>query len=531
MRWGYVWVLLFSVLLVGCSEKPIQGDQVIKSWKVCYSQNPDHQTIKNLGPWFDKDVTRLFKPPSGKSKQSKPVRFLWLKAEFSVDYPEKVSGISLGRIYNTDRVYINGRLCGAREYDDIQEYHYPRNYDLPPGLLTKGDNEILIYLGIYGNEFGGIKGEVKLLSQKSFKRDKSLDNLFFLHIPLGIIAMLLGLIVNVCVQYVPGEKGYPVLVVLGIFIIWIIHLGLVFSPVQPFGIEGRINTLWICTFVSSILFVLFIQLNFKVWFKKLTLFYVTLEAFFMIWVLLDSPMSPHYSGKTLGGLNVLLSNGVAVFLFIYLKDAVNTRMKVVFWLFAFIPAEMIALDILNYLYGTHSIPYLHIYSIPFMMLLLIILHRERRVMNRDKIKMLTLKLRELNTISDVEDRKAMVTDQVKQKLNGLIDHIHENFHMSLTRENLAEKIELSPDYLGRMFKVHTGKKINEYINDLRIHEACRLLKESEDRIIDIAFAVGFESLATFNRAFMKSINLSPTEYRQSVIENSKKPASDTASPK
>lgn len=528
MRWVYVWVMLFPVILVGCNEKPIQGDQVITSWKVCYSQNPDNESVKHHGPWLDKDVTSLFKLPYGQSGQSKPVQFLWLKAEFSVDYPEKVSGISLGRIYNTDRVYVNGKFCGGREFGDIQELHYPRNYDLPPGLLTRGVNEVLIYLGVYGNEFGGIKGDVKLLSQKSFKRDKSLDSLFFLHIPIGIIAMLLGLIVNVCVQYVPGEKGYPVLVVLGILIIWIIHLCLIFSPVQPFGITGRINVLWICSFVNSILFVLFIQLNFQVWFKKLTIFFITIAVFSMVWVLLSSsPMSPHYSGKSLGAFNILLTNLVVVFLFIYLKDDVNNRMKVVFWLFAFVPAEMIALDILNYLYGTHSVPYLHIYSIPFMMLLLIILHRERRVMNHDKIKMLTLKLRELNAISDVEERKSMVTAQVKRKLNDLIDHIHSNFHMSLTRENLAEKIELSPDYLGRMFKVHTGKKINDYINDMRIQEACRLLRESEEKIIDIAFAVGFESLATFNRAFLKSINLSPTDYRQTALENSKPPASDS----
>jgi hypothetical protein len=238
MRWVIFWLLLLPVALVGCYKKPIQGEQTIRNWKVCYSQNPDYDTVHHNGPWFEKDVSRLFRLPYG---QSKPVQFIWLKAEFSLDYPESVAGISLGRIYNTDRVYVNGKFCGGREFDDIQELHYPRNYIIPSGVLTKGSNEILIYLGICGNEFGGIKGPVKLLSTKSFKRDLVIDNLLFLHIPIGIFAMLLGFFVNVLVYHVAEEKSYPVHVVAGILMVWIIHLALIFSPVQPFGMETRIN--------------------------------------------------------------------------------------------------------------------------------------------------------------------------------------------------------------------------------------------------------------------------------------------------
>jgi len=528
MRWVKFWLLLFPFLLVGCFEKSIQGDQAISSWKVCYSQSPDYDKVNHNGPWFEKDVTRLFRLPYGGSGQSKSVQFVWLKAEFSVDHPEQVAGISLGRIYSTDRVYVNGKFCGGREFEDIQELHYPRNYDVLPGILTKDSNEILIYLGIYGNEFGGFKGPVKLLSQKSFKRDKAIDNLLFLHIPIGIIAMLIGFFVNVLVYHVPEEKGYPVYVVVGILMTWIIHLILIFSPVQPFGLEIRITILWICSFVGSMLFVLFVQLNSRVLFKNLTVLFIAMETIFILWVLLgNASMAVHDSGKIIGAVNILLTNVMILFLLIRLRTVVDQKTKIVFWLFAVIPGEVIGLDILNYILGTRSIPYIHIYSIPLMMLLIIILHRQSRLVDRQKMKMLTLKLIELHASSDIEERKSMVTVQVKRKLSDLTDHIHANFFMPLTRDNLADKIELSPDYLGRMFKVHTGKKINDYINDVRIKEACRLLREGDEKIIDIAFAVGFESLATFNRAFMKSTNLSPTEYKQSAVENARTPAPDT----
>ena len=70
--------------------------------------------------------------------------------------------------------------------------------------------------------------------------------------------------------------------------------------------------------------------------------------------------------------------------------------------------------------------------------------------------------------------------------------------------------------MSRLFCIHTGKKINEYINHLRIADAARQLKEPDNRkkIIDIALATGFESLSTFNRAFKINLGLTPMEYRK-----------------
>jgi len=72
---------------------------------------------------------------------------------------------------------------------------------------------------------------------------------------------------------------------------------------------------------------------------------------------------------------------------------------------------------------------------------------------------------------------------------------------------------MHPDSFGRFFKIYTNKKISEFINELRVMEAARKLRESSANIIEIAFSVGFESLPTFNRAFMKVMNVTPTQYR------------------
>jgi hypothetical protein len=59
-------------------------------------------------------------------------------------------------------------------------------------------------------------------------------------------------------------------------------------------------------------------------------------------------------------------------------------------------------------------------------------------------------------------------------------------------------IEL-PNDLGRTFKDYTGKRIHEYLNAIRIKESLNKLANSDKKIVDIEFNIGFESLRAFNR--------------------------------
>ncbi len=116
----------------------------------------------------------------------------------------------------------------------------------------------------------------------------------------------------------------------------------------------------------------------------------------------------------------------------------------------------------------------------------------------------------------VDDRYTYsITSQTEEKIKQAIAYIEVNYTEDISRENLAASLDISPNHLGKFFKVHTGKKINEYINELRISDAARKLREQKnENIINIAFSVGFESLSTFNRAFLKVMGVTPTEYKE-----------------
>ncbi len=128
-----------------------------------------------------------------------------------------------------------------------------------------------------------------------------------------------------------------------------------------------------------------------------------------------------------------------------------------------------------------------------------------------KFKLLKEELGEEN--QKLKSGKKNISEQTKSKIGTVRKFIEENYTESITRESLSFAVGLSPDHLGRAFKQHSGEKISEYLNRIRINQACKLLTDTDKQIIDIAFEVGFESLRTFNKVFSSLKNEPPTQYR------------------
>ncbi len=91
--------------------------------------------------------------------------------------------------------------------------------------------------------------------------------------------------------------------------------------------------------------------------------------------------------------------------------------------------------------------------------------------------------------------------------------IHEHLGEELSLTRVAAFVTISPNYLSEEFKRVTGFNFVDYIARTRVEQACELLTNSNLRISEIAFEVGFQSLSQFNRTFKKLSGKSPTEYR------------------
>ncbi len=138
-----------------------------------------------------------------------------------------------------------------------------------------------------------------------------------------------------------------------------------------------------------------------------------------------------------------------------------------------------------------------------------------RIRTQIHLKLFLEKL--IDKIDEKNKDKIDISASVKKKLEYTIDFLNNNFLDIISRENLAITLGISPDYFSRLFKQYTGKKVQEYLNELRIKYAANMLTSSNKKIIDIAMESGFETLRTFNRDFIKQMNISPSEYRLKII--------------
>jgi YesN/AraC family two-component response regulator len=93
-------------------------------------------------------------------------------------------------------------------------------------------------------------------------------------------------------------------------------------------------------------------------------------------------------------------------------------------------------------------------------------------------------------------------------------YIHTHYAEPLTREQIANWVDVNPDYLTTSFRQEMGVPPMAYLNRYRIRQACDLLKYSDLNITQIALAVGDWSGANFSRAFQREMGMSPRTYRQ-----------------
>lgn len=104
-------------------------------------------------------------------------------------------------------------------------------------------------------------------------------------------------------------------------------------------------------------------------------------------------------------------------------------------------------------------------------------------------------------------------DKKYRKLKDVLDYIDEHYYEKIELEELSKMVHVCDDRLIRLFKEVTGDTPIEYILNLRIESAIRLISDSELSIAEIAEKVGFGSDTYMARVFKKKLNASPGKFR------------------
>lgn len=123
------------------------------------------------------------------------------------------------------------------------------------------------------------------------------------------------------------------------------------------------------------------------------------------------------------------------------------------------------------------------------------------------------------------DQKHMV-NQASPVLSDIVvqvmSYIKHNYRNSITLEDIADSVHLSPNYLSGLFRKTIGITITEYLMSVRMRNAIVYLINSDKTIQEISEAVGYNSYEHFERLFKRRFGISPKEFRQYGVLNYKK---------
>lgn len=117
------------------------------------------------------------------------------------------------------------------------------------------------------------------------------------------------------------------------------------------------------------------------------------------------------------------------------------------------------------------------------------------------------------TLASSSFAKIVVEDDSRRILK-VKNFISKNYMDEIRLSTLSDMAGMSPSAFSRFFKLHTGRNLSEYIIDIRLGYASRMLVDTARSISEISFDCGFNNLSNFNRIFKKKKECSPSEFRE-----------------
>jgi len=96
--------------------------------------------------------------------------------------------------------------------------------------------------------------------------------------------------------------------------------------------------------------------------------------------------------------------------------------------------------------------------------------------------------------------------------NEIFQYVMDHYHKPIQLEKIAQLSNSSVSSFCRNFKLRTQKTFIQFVNEIRIGAACKLLREKENSIATIAYEVGFNNISNFNRQFKRVTGFTPTQY-------------------
>lgn len=136
-------------------------------------------------------------------------------------------------------------------------------------------------------------------------------------------------------------------------------------------------------------------------------------------------------------------------------------------------------------------------------------------------------LRILNVLSQSDETQFLAssgyTNSLKdgdtERMNKVYAHVTKYFKQKISISSMAELTVMTPTSFSRYFKTHANKTFSNFVSEIRIGHACKLLIEKKTNVSQACYESGFQTLSNFNKQFKKITKRTPLEYRRAYVSN------------
>lgn len=142
------------------------------------------------------------------------------------------------------------------------------------------------------------------------------------------------------------------------------------------------------------------------------------------------------------------------------------------------------------------------------------------------LNQLMLFLEILKEMSETENRQTIsTTDFVNEtiydtaRIDKIMSFLNKNYTRNVSLEEIASFAAMNASAFCRYFKSKTGKSFKNYILDMRIGYACKLLLMEDISISQLSSQCGFETISHFNKTFKKNTGYVPSQYRKTMLRS------------
>ena len=121
------------------------------------------------------------------------------------------------------------------------------------------------------------------------------------------------------------------------------------------------------------------------------------------------------------------------------------------------------------------------------------------------------------SLSSKEYLKMRFTTSSK-RIATIHEYLMNNYREDIDLKRIAELVNMAQGSLCRFFRMNMGRTLFEYLNQIKIEFACKLLMDQDLGVLEVCLDSGFNNLSHFNKQFKRTMGMPPSEYRKRFLK-------------